>query len=50
MKTEQLMLYSINKTNTVVEALKKIVFYNKQIWLVVDESRKIEGIITDCDI
>lgn len=50
MKTEQLMLYSINKTNTVVEALKKIGFYNKQIWLEVDESRKIEGIITDCDI
>ena len=50
MKTEQLMPYFINKSNTVVEALQKIDLNSKQILFVVDENRKLEGIITDGDI
>lgn len=50
MKTEQLMPYFIKKTNTVVEALQKIDLNSKQILFVVDENRKLEGIITDGDI
>ena len=50
MKTEQLMPYFINKTNTVVEALQRIDLNSKQILFVVDEKRKLEGIITDGDI
>lgn len=50
MKTEQLMPYFINKTNTVVEALQKIDLNGKQLLFVVDKKRKLEGIITDGDI
>lgn len=50
MKTEQLMPYFINRTNTVVEALQKIDLNSKQILFVVDNKRKLEGIITDGDI
>lgn len=50
MKTEQLMQYFINKTNTVVEALQKIDLNGKQLLFVVDGNRKLEGIITDGDI
>ena len=50
MKTEQLMPYFINKTNTVVEALQKIDLNGKQLLFVVDKNRKLEGIITDGDI
>lgn len=50
MKTEQLLPYFINKSNTVVEALQKIDLNSKQILFVVDSNRKLEGIITDGDI
>ena len=50
MKTEQLMPFFINKTNTVVEALQKIDLNGKQLLFVVDNKRKLEGIITDGDI
>ena len=50
MKTEQLLPYFINKTNTVVEALQKIDLNGKQLLFVVDNKRKLEGIITDGDI
>lgn len=50
MKTEQLVPYFINKTNTVVEALQKIDLNGRQLLFVVDSNRKLEGIITDGDI
>lgn len=50
MKTEQLTPFLINKKNTVVEALQKIDLNAKQLLFVVDNNRKLEGIITDGDI
>lgn len=50
MKTEELMPFFINRTGTVVEALQKIDRNVKGLLFVVDENRKLEGVVTDGDI
>ena len=50
MKTEQLMLFLIYPHSTVVEAMQKIDANAKGILFVVDNKRKLLGVITDGDI
>ena len=50
MKTEQLMLFLIYPHSTVVEAMQKIDVNAKGILFVVDDKRRLVGVITDGDI
>lgn len=50
MKNEQLRLFLISQTATVVEAMQKIDLNVKGILFVVDEKERLTGVITDGDI
>lgn len=50
MKTEQLMLFLVSPESTVVEAMQKIDRNTRGILFVVNQDRKLEGVLTDGDI
>lgn len=50
MKTEQLMPFLISSDETIVEALQKIDSNAKGILFVINENRKLVGVVTDGDI
>lgn len=50
MKTEELMPFLIDRESTVVEALQKIDRNAKGLLFVVDDKRRLQGVITDGDI